>query len=247
VIKNTSVTLTIAQLSALYSKASTGSFMQSLSSFLSDPRAAAALMQGPDPPGAFSPRAGTAAPEGNPPSGAPTYKAALSNLPPAAKQLVDMGEMDMEMGTGEHRAMRVAKVDNGSQTTTISGAAFERDRHLFGPEAVLYSLRGVPVRMASDHAPPATATALVHNATVRIGRALYKLDLLVMPDAGAEYTLGQDFLFQYHVVPEAHARRCWLAMDGSPLRQWVPMRVRVETAHWPVTGPPERLSPLSAP
>jgi hypothetical protein len=101
--------------------------------------------------------------------------------------------------------------------------------------------------MASDHCDPATAPSLVQNATVRIGTALYKLDLLVMPDATAEYTLGQDFFYQYQLVPEAHARRCWLAQEGSGIRQWVPMRVRVETARWPVTGPPSRLSPLTTP
>jgi hypothetical protein len=250
VIKNTSVTLTIAQLHALASKPNAADFMQHLGAFLSpsaDPRAASTSVHSSGHDGNLSPRVGTTAPDGHPPSGATTYKSALTGLAPVRKQLVDMGELDMTMGHGEQRVTRVAKIDNGSQICTISQAAYERDRLLFGAEAVIYSLRGVPVRMASDHAPPATAPALVQNANVRIGRALYKLDLLIMPQATAEYTLGQDFLWQYHVTPCAYLGRCWLAMEGSRDRQWVPMRVRSQIAHWPIVGPPERLSPLSQP
>lgn len=101
--------------------------------------------------------------------------------------------------------------------------------------------------MASDHAPPALCPFFVCNASIRLGRALYKVDFLVLPECSSEYVLGQDFLVQYHVGLEAWLGRAWLAMEGSAQRQCIPYKVRSSTVHWALAGPAARCAPLFQP
>ena len=124
---------------------------------------------------------------------APTVNAVIASMPRIAANIDSKAS-----NLGGARVIRMVAVDSGGGMSSISRAAFDRDKEiLVGNGARIVHLASpLPIGTYSESHTIA-ATMLVTNVSLGIGEGEYRHDMLVVEGAGHEYLVGAEFVHKY--------------------------------------------------
>ena len=133
-----------------------------------------------------------------------TYRqAALSPVNNASTMLASMPSFDFGFVDSQdnpiHVKARTGHLDTGSNISMVSKAAFEADRHLYGPAARLVKIKPFPIELA-DGDSHAYVHEILKDAVICVGHAKYDLDLLIAPVLAVDYLFGNNFIATWDVT-----------------------------------------------
>jgi len=169
------------------------------------------------------------------------YRAALLNDNPAMDQyLVSMPSVKFQFTRGG--GDRIASLDSGAVMCCISEKAYKRDKDVLGG-----SLRHLssPLSIKTFNNQSTTTNTILVGAQIVIGRAVYPMQLVVVPGASYDYLLGANFMAEYDVTLGFRSCAAFIGVTARQLlpgnslpwkgRQQVPLFYRGRVVTWACT------------